>query len=76
MPEMDLDVVEHTHGPFATHTHAGGSIPHDHILRAVCTDPRCEGFETHNIHPLPGSVTTEPPEPSESVVEDQPSDLG
>jgi hypothetical protein len=59
---VDLDIIQHDHGPFVTHTHAGGSIPHDHLLRAICHDPRCEGFETHNIHPLPGHVPegTEP----------------
>ena len=60
MPEMDLDVVEHAHGPFKKHIHAGGSIPHTHMLRGICKDRRCEGFKTHDIHPLPGAAITEP----------------
>lgn len=32
------------------HTHAWGSHPHNHFLRAICGRPECAEFPTHNIH--------------------------
>lgn len=52
---MDNDIVEHEHGP-TTHTHAWGSTPHGHFMRAVCSERECEGYPTHNIHPKPKTV--------------------
>lgn len=40
----------HAHGN-RVHAHAHASVPHGHIMRAVCQRPECDGFETHDIHP-------------------------
>jgi hypothetical protein len=51
----DYDVVGHEH-PLPgektyEHYHAWGSMPHLHLLRAVCGRPECGDSPTHNIHP-------------------------
>lgn len=55
------DVVEHTHhlaqGKSYTHTHAYGSYPHGHMLRAICHLPECEDFPAHNIHLTPKEIS-------------------
>lgn len=43
------DVALHTHGK-TEHTHAWASVPHMHILRAVCQRDECDGCEAHDIH--------------------------
>jgi hypothetical protein len=50
----DYDAVKHVHGAPGScrqveHTHAWGSEPHSHILRAVCGRPECKGWPTHNV---------------------------
>lgn len=45
-----FDIVTHNHGD-AVHTHAWGSVPHNHMARAVCHRIECDTYPTHNIHP-------------------------
>jgi hypothetical protein len=44
------DIALHQHGK-TEHTHAWATVPHTHVLRAVCLREECEGHVTHNIHP-------------------------
>jgi hypothetical protein len=46
-------VLGHVHGR-ASHAHAWGDTPHDHLLRAVCGRSECQGMTAHNIHRGPG----------------------
>jgi hypothetical protein len=50
----DPKVRAHRHGGTTrwayTHAHAYPDVPHNHILRAVCSESECEGCQTHNIH--------------------------
>lgn len=48
--EIDRDISVHVHGKME-HQHAWASVPHTHVLRAVCQRTECESAETHNIHP-------------------------
>lgn len=61
----DTDAIEafnHPHpgakGQPVIHRHAWGLTPHSHILRAVCCEPECLEFPTHNIHPIGGGGAT------------------
>jgi hypothetical protein len=46
------DVSSHDHRS-RTHTHTHASVPHNHMLRAICARPECQATPTHNIHDAP-----------------------
>lgn len=58
MDEIDhfstYDITVHQHGK-TSHFHAGGSMPHGHMLRAICQRIECQlaACPTHDIHPAP-----------------------
>jgi hypothetical protein len=60
-----FDVVTHHHGNTnRSHIHAWGSIPHTHMVRAICHRPECVGYPTHNIHPQFARGSADPAPPS------------
>lgn len=49
MPDTQ-QLVPHSHGGKYNHVHAFGEVSHNHMLRAICQRPECQGLPTHNIH--------------------------
>jgi hypothetical protein len=35
------------------HSHAEPEYKHSHMLRAICSEQRCLGYPTHDIHEMP-----------------------
>jgi hypothetical protein len=46
----------HDHGKYS-HQHEHAEIPHQHWLRAICMEPECTMYETHDIHPAKDGPT-------------------